>query len=437
MLGAVSTLAIMPFIIWYYVIIFSFFIEFIISENKNKVIICAIIYLSALEILARMVRASPLIPYEISKYVLTFFLSLGILLRPVKPSKGWWMLLAVIPAMFYDLSNKVEGYMPIVFNLLGPVAIALAIVYFRTIRMTTEQLIKCIRLLFWALVSALIFTILKTPSYDELEFTLSANFNTSGGFGSNQVSSALGLGFFILFISLFQGWNLSGNRILDGSLMIIFLFQSIMTFSRGGVIGGMLGILVVILFILLKKSRKASKVNLNLVKFISIIFAISYFIFSITNRITGGMVINRYLGETAGTLSGTKDQSLNNMTSNRFDILLGDLELWSNHPIFGVGLGASRYLRLNLDDLIAHVEFSRLIAEHGLLGFVYFVLLISVGIDIIKVNSSYKSLNGYFLVGLFSIAFFTTFHSGTRTFISPLLIGISCIHIIPNIYLKN
>jgi hypothetical protein len=431
LLGFLSTFNKFPLIIWYYVLMASFFIEIISlkAQERDKLIICALIYLSGLELLARMTKTSPLVPYEVSKYLMTFFLLLGIVFKPIKPSKGWWMLLLILPAMFYDFSGEAKGYMPIVFNLFGPIDIALAIVYFSQIRIDNEDLKKYMRLLFWVLVAPLLFTILKTPSYDEIEFKLSANFSTTGGFGSNQVSSALGLGFFVMFMAWFQNWKLSGSKLLDAFFMIVFLFQAIMTFSRGGVIGGVLAIVVVLLLILANKSKKVNTKNLFLVKYVVLISIGGYFIFTIADGITGGMITNRYKGETAGTLLGTKEQTFNNITSNRYDIFIGDLELWAQNPILGIGVGASRHLRTRVNDVIAHVEMSRLLAEHGIMGLVYFLLLISVGLANLHRSNKVQNLNMYFLFGLFVLAFFTTFHAATRTFITPLLIGISCVRL--------
>ena len=395
------------------------------KNDKDKLIIAAMIYLSSFEMLARMAKTTPFIPYEVSKYILTFFLILGVFNKPIKTSKGWWMLVLIMPAMFYDLSGEAWGYMPIVFNAFGPLDIALAIIYFSRLTVTNEELAKYIRLLFWAIFTSVIFTIIKTPTYDELEFTLSANFNTSGGFGSNQVSTVFGVGFFIMFIAWFQDWRLSGEKILDALLMVLFLFQAIMTFSRGGVIGGLLAIGIIVILIIINKANEAKTKNLTLAKYLVLFSIIVFFIFTIADGITGGVLTNRYKGETASTLDGTKEQTFNNMTSNRFDIFIGDLELWEQNPILGVGVGASKFLRKKGGQIVAHIELSRLLSEHGILGVVYFLLLISVGLDIFKNNIKLKIFNGYFLAGLFAVAFFTTFHAATRTFISPLLFGLS------------
>ncbi len=438
-LGFISTFNKFPLVVWYYILGGAFLIEYaqLKFQQRDRLIICALIYLSGFELLARMSKTSPFIPYEISKYIMTFLLLLGIFLRPIRPSKGWWMLLFILPAAFYDFSGEAKGYMPIVFNLFGPIDVALAIVYFSQIRIDNEDLEKYMRLLFWVLVAPLLFTILKTPSYDEIEFTLSANFKTSGGFGSNQVSSAFGLGFFVMFMAWFQNWKLSGSKLLDVFFMMVFLFQAIMTFSRGGVIGGVIGILVVMIFIIKNSSYGAYTKNYRLVKYVILISIAGFMLFKIADGITGGMIMNRYKGETAGTLLGTKEQTLNNITSNRYDIFRGDLELWSQNPVFGVGVGASRYLRSRVDDVIAHVELSRLMAEHGIFGIIYFLFLISFGIQILKKNSRFNLLNGYFLVALFVLAVITTFHASMRTFITPLLIGLASITIYTDLLKKK
>jgi len=137
------------------------------------------------------------------------------------------------------------------------------------------------------------------------------------------------------------------------------------------------------------------------------------------------MLINRYKGETAGTLSGTKEKTLSTITTHRYDILIGDIDLFLDAGFFGVGAGASKYLREELNGIVAHVEASRLIAEHGVLGIIYifimFYLMYKVWIS--RKNRTYKGLLLSFIV----IGWYTTFHAATRTYISPLLIGLSMI----------
>ncbi|WP_332910234.1 hypothetical protein [Algoriphagus boritolerans] len=63
----------------------------------------------------------------------------------------------------------------------------------------------------YPILSVLVYTIIKTPDLDSVEFSLGANFATAGGFGSNQVSTILGLGVF--FDGFLYSFELSGYRI--------------------------------------------------------------------------------------------------------------------------------------------------------------------------------------------------------------------------------
>ena len=199
-----------------------------------------------------------------------------------------------------------------------------------------------LRLLLYPLVSVLAFTVLGSPSLEEVEFTLGANFETSGGFGSNQVSTALGLGAFLVFILWRKRESFSGYMWLDGVFMLLFAFRGLVTFSRGGMIGGALGIIV---FLLLDRDISGEGRAIKPIK--AILTAIPVFIilavtFTYANSVTGGLLSKRYQGETPGTLAGRKEKTLNGFTSNRLQIFNDDLKLWKEHPVLGVGVGASR-----------------------------------------------------------------------------------------------
>ncbi len=396
-------------------------------QQKKNIIALTVTYLSAFEVLARMTQTSPFIPYELGKYLTFFLLAFGVLISNSRHVTGWLLLLLLLPALFFDLSGEVENYKVIIFNILGPINVALAVIFFTNYYTSTETLQQLLRLIAYPLLAVLTFTYIKTPSYDEVEFRLGANFETSGGFGSNQVSTVLGLGLLILFVFWFNRWKFSNNRVLDGILLFGFGLQGLLTFSRGGMIGGILSI--ALLLILLNRSSQKDKKKyaipiigkyavLGLILIGSTLF--------LADSITGGLLSQRYQGETAGTLSGSKEKTLNTLTSNRYDILLGDLELWSDHPLLGVGAGASRYMRSTADGIAAHVEFSRLLAEHGILGLLFFLILL--GQFFRRKKFSPSPLIRSIQTVLFFIAIYTTFHAATRTFVTPLLIGLSLIN---------
>ena len=233
------------------------------------------------------------------------------------------------------------------------------------------------------------FTYLKTPDFDDIQFSLNANFETSGGFGSNQVSTALGLGFFLIFIFWVNQWKLSGFRGGDIILLFGMALQGLLTFSRGGMLGGGIGILIILItlnFNRLKSGFNNRIKRINQYAVLGIVTIIFLFLFA--NRITGGLLSLRYRGETNATIAGLKEKTVSTLTTGRWDIFLADLALWEKYPILGVGVGASQFIRENLNGVAAHVELSRLMAEHGLLGLLFFAILLFQGIRVLKSDNT-------------------------------------------------
>jgi hypothetical protein len=334
--------------------------------------------------------------------------------------------------MFFGGYRDIQWH-DIVFNLLGPISVCFAIIAFTKLKITKQQFRQLLKLVLYPAISVLAYVVIKTPDFDKINFELGANFSTTGGYGSNQVSSILGIGLFISFVFWVNKWELTGKRNLDLLLMLGFAFQGLLSFSRGGMVGGILGILI-LSWMLTRSTGKMKKFfNLpRLGKFIipSVIGLI--LVFQIADAITGGLLSLRYTGQTNHTLAGKSEVDLNTITTGRFDIFLEDIEIWQDYFVMGSGAGISQYIRNdrsgNLGKPVAsHVELSRLLADHGLLGFTWFLLLTLIGIKLIKKNTNAKYQG--VLVALFAIAVYTTFHAATRTYLTPLFIGISLLNI--------
>lgn len=431
-LGIASIYTPYVFIAWFYTVLVTS-LPFLFEGNHARrqintaLLIC---YLVAFELLARMARTSPIIPYELSKYLMFVLLLVGIARGSAKGSRGFWLLLLLLPAIAFDESGLVDDYRSYVFNLLGPVNVALAVIFFTRLPLSVDQLTSLLRLPLFPLLSVLAFTYISTPVYDEIEFSLGANSATAGGFGSNQVSTVLGLGMFITFLFWLNRWKLTGYRNIDALLIFAFAFQGLLTFSRGGMIGGGLAMLVV-LFMLMRTRTKLSKLYRlpSVRKYALPVVFLSAGAFFVANNITGGLLTLRYQGETQSTLRGSKLKNFNTLTTGRYDIFLGDLELWSQYPVLGTGVGASSYLRQKKNLASAHVELSRLLAEHGTLGLVNFLLLCSL-FFLIRGRNAHPMIRGI-LMALFVLGLYTTFHAAMRTFASPLLIGLSQVIVLP------
>ena len=427
-LGVLSIYNKLFIIIWFYVVFLNEFSNILnIKKDFNVHLNYLIIYLASFEILCRMSRTTPIIPYEISKYLLCALFLFGIFQKFNKGTIGWVLLGLLLPAVFYDSSGEAT-FENLVFNVMGGVDLALGVVYFRGQYINRNQFLNMLKLGMYPLIAVLSYAFIKTPEYEQIDFTLSANFDTSGGFGSNQVSTALGLGIFLIVLQLLSGRKISGNRILDFIFIIGFAFQGFLTFSRGGMTGSGLAILTTLFWVTFSGSKSQTHTSFSIPKlglYIIPLLIIGLLVFQTVDDISGNKLSLRYQGETAGTLAGSKDYDLNSFTSNRYNIFMSDIELWQEDVFFGKGVGASAYLRESVDDTAtaAHVELSRLLAEHGLLGLFYFIILLTLPIYTFRNNN-----DGFFralLIGCFVIGIYSSFHSAMRTFVTPLLISVS------------
>lgn len=333
------------------------------------------------------------------------------------------MLLSLIPSFFIDLSGRVTK-VDIIFNILGPVNVALIAIFFYKQKISTRNFASLIRLMIYPILGVLSFSAIKSPDFEKVEFSLGASSDWSGGFGSNQVSTLFGLGALLLFILMINRWRFSGNWILDAAILFALTFQGLLTFSRGGMLGAVLGVFIILVYLRFADSKSKMKFRLpNVGKYAIPIILVAVSAYLVVDELTSGVLSMRYSGETAGTLQGTKIKSINSVTTGRFEIFVGDVDLWAEHFFLGVGAGASSFLREGMHGTVAHVELSRLLAEHGLFGLIYFLILCSMGWKLLRENPN-PMIRGV-LVALFAVAIYTSFHAAMRTFVTPALIGLS------------
>jgi O-antigen ligase len=223
---------------------------------------------------------------------------------------------------------------------------------------------------------------------------------------------------FLSFYSAFKRLNFSGYRLLDLVILGGFAFQGLLSFSRGGMMVGAIGIL---LLLFLPENRRngteVERTNTSIRIGVVAILAL-YGVFEVANSLTGGNLLLRYQGQTAGTLLGTKEVTVDHFVTGRLGIFEKDVQLWQDNFISGVGCGVSKYMREEGESVAAHVELSRLLADHGLLGLAYSGIFFAIPYYSYKKNR--KSINRILLLTLLIIAILTTFHAAMRTFVTPL-----------------
>ncbi len=425
-IGVLSTFTNIVLIVWLYLVIFWFLYKILSSGSSRELYLIALIcYVGSFDVMGRMARASPMIPYELSKYLLPPLLILGLIMSKKRWNRGFTMLLLIIPAFFYDASGKATSD-NLIFYGLGPIALSLSIAYFYGKNISLDFLMICLRMFFYTSLMALAFAFFKTPSYDKIDFGLSANFQTSGGFGSNQVANVLGLGAFIMFLKLMMQKTVSGNRLVDIGLLGFFLLQALLTFSRGGVFNAFIGAISFIFFLPKFTTRSLGlKINWRrLILLLVISGIIGYGVFFYVDNVTGNKLSLRYSGETYSTQMGIKEKNISTLTTTRYDLMLSELAMWQDNLLIGTGMGASQHLRPNYyrSSVSSHTEFSRLLAEHGIPGLIFLIVWISIYFAIGKKNTE---INKALLKSLFVISFFTSTHSAMRVFITPLFAGLA------------
>lgn len=427
-LGLLTTISTVYLIVWFYIVlVYGLFtvINSNIVEKKIINLVLLLFYTAPFEIVCRMANTSPFIPFELGKYISFFILMFGIRLIYNIDYKGIAIILLLIPGIVLGWSHAPD-YRYIIFNILGLINLGLGIAFFGGIILKNQTLSinQSLRLMLYPLLISVIYAFITTPKYADISFELGANFDTSGGFGVNQVSTAFGLGLFLAFYLWLIGEKYSGfNKSLDFGVAIFFLFQGLLTFSRGGIIGGIIGILLLLYNQWFLKNNRIVLTRIS--KLVLLGIPLIIFTFLIANKITQGKLLQRYQGETVGTLAGVKDKTINSITTGRYDIFLGDIEIFLNHPILGVGVNESRYYRNYAEGVVAHVELSRLVSEHGILGLIVFGYLVFI----LALKYKYLKTEYSILVILFIIGLYTTFHAATRTFMSPLIMAMACIPI--------
>lgn len=419
LLGVLSSFSKIFLIVYFYFLIVKFIIDFSRFGGSPERILFWITYLVPFEFLGRLAQANPYMPYELSKYLLVVVFVFGLLLNKSKMEKGILMLFLLLPGLFYDLSSQVN-FNGIIFDFFGPLSMCLGIAFLYRRPILSFNIETFLRILVLPLISASVFLLVEIPNISDIEFVLGANFETTAGMASNQVSSVLGLAITILFYFIYNRIEFSGRRYFDLFILFVLTIQGLLTFSRGGIVGAVL----VILFLVFNNSKKDQKSSLRRAPLFLIGTITLLMSFFVVNSLTGGKLLLRYQGETAGTLSGAKEKSLNTLTTNRYSILQGDIELF-NRYFFGTGVGASRYLRSGEKLQLSHLEVGRALSEHGVLGLFYFIIYTSLGIVAYKNN---RNAPNNILFALFMLGWYTSFHAAMRNFLVPLLSTISLVY---------
>lgn len=376
-------------------------------------VVATMAYLIGSEVLWRMTQAS--VPWEFGKYAVALIALVAIARQRIK-SPNWLSVLyfsLLVPSAFLTLGsgdlNQVRQ--DISFNLSGPFSLAVLMFYLSSVRLRFIELKRVFQFLLLPLVGVCSIASFTVLTNENIVFDDRSNTLASGGAPANQVSAVLGLAVFIALLYSFSPGQAKTKRVFLQATAVFFLAQCVMTFSRTGLY--LAAISMVVVMLMLSHDVKLLLAALGGVCLLALV--ISFVVWPALDRYTGGALAQRFEKTTS---------------TGRDEIVMGDLKLFIEHPLLGVGVGRAREERRQFIGHVtnAHTEFSRLLAEHGCLGLLaLLLLLLMAGGNVWRERFSYR---GAVVAGAVVWSLLFMLVSGMRLAVPSFLLGLSCVRLI-------
>jgi O-antigen ligase len=329
----------------------------LISRRSSLPLYC-MSYIVGSEVLWRTVDASAMTAWEFGKYGV-IAIALTSLLRqpgrrlPILPIAYIILLLPSTTMWLGDIAPLDIVRRRIVGNLLGPLSLSVCAVYFSRTFINEERLRHLAMVILAPVISIATLSLYNIITLgEELQFRESANRLASGGGGPNQVSNTLAFGIILCWLLIYQR-KLSGiHRVMISFIMVALSVPMILTLSRGGVFTTIIVVVGTSPF-LVQSRRKRIRLLIAGASVMLILFMV---VWPRVNQYTAGAAERRY----------------SNLQSSRWDLMRSEFLVFLDNPLLGVGPGHARHdvTQYMGFELQAHVEFTRLLAEHGMFGVV-------------------------------------------------------------------
>ncbi len=344
----------------------------VLRKNANNEALFVAAYIVGAEVFLRMTQGNFFEQY--AKYGVMGILLIGMIYRGFsKNALPYWIFgLLLLPAIFlsfFTLNFDTDIRKAITFNIIGPITLMVSAIYCYQRKISFEQIKTIINMLAYPLMATLVYMYLYTPSVKDVVTNTESNFETSGGFGPNQVSTILGLGIFLFFVKIVLSSKTVLIRNINVLFFVIITFRGIVTFSRGGVITGFVMIIIVVLLLLYyTKSQAKSKVVMLVVFGLFALVGI----WSYSSIQTSGLIDKRYANQDA-----RGREKLSKLTG-RERLIESEFKMFLDNPIFGIGVGKNKEYRLETTgiDAASHNEITRMLAEHGMFGLFGLIILL-------------------------------------------------------------
>jgi O-antigen ligase len=364
---------VLPFIAKLYTLLILIFGVFYIVKNRNRnnEVLIASAYVVSVEVLLRMTDG--MILNEFGKYSVMLFMFLGMIYSGFSKNAlmYWIFLILLIPGIIVStlsMNFETDIRKAIAFNISGPVCLGICAIYCFQRRITFDRLKGVMTSFSLPLISIVMYLYLYTPSVKDVVTGTQSNFETSGGFGPNQVSTILGLGIFVFFIQLLLNSKSGMLQIANAVLILVFSFRGIVTFSRGGILTAVVMIFLLLIVLYFQASFN-TKPKIGLIIILSFLAGLGVWGYSSVQ--TSGLIDKRYANEDA---FGRKKKS---QLTGREVLITSELQMFLDNPVFGVGVGRNKEIREKETGIVSasHNEITRMLAEHGTLGLIDLMIL--------------------------------------------------------------
>lgn len=375
------------------------------TKNKNNEVLFVAAYLVGVEVFLRMTGGN--FNNEYIKLLVMLFMLLGMFYSNFSINSFIYIffLFLLIPGIL--VTTGVENLnldikKALVFNLSGPICLVIASIYTFKKRLLFSELQNILIAIGLPIVSTVTYLFLYNPSVKDVITGTKSSFETSGGFGPNQVSTILGLGMFVFFTQLILFSKSKLTILLNGILFIFITYRAIVTFSRGGVITGVIMILV-LLFLLFHFSNSKGKGAFVLVFVLTALMAVG--IWGYSSMQTRGLIEKRYANQDA------KGREKKDRLGGREAIIGTDLKLFLENPVMGIGAGMGMEFRKETTGhaSAAHNEVSRMLSEHGLFGLFGLLILLFTPCILYLGNKQH-----FYFLSFFIFWFLTINHAAMR-----------------------
>jgi hypothetical protein len=407
----------------YFIIVMGYFLGRIIlapQSDKTKEVLLGCAYFAGAEVLFRMTKGG--IAYEASKYLVILFMLLGMFFKGLS-GKGYpyfFYLIALVPAVLVasaTLSINAKFRTNIAFVLSGPVCLGIAALFCYDRKVSYKILSDIVMYLALPTIAMTTYLFLYNPSIKDTLSGTASNAASSGGFGPNQVSTALGLGMFAIAVRLFMKSPSLGLKIVNLLILGAMTFRAIVTFSRGGVFAA---IIVIAAFLWILFYRSSGRQRNNVIGMF-ILFSLAVGItWQISSSQTLGLIDKRYANE------DSKGREKTDISTGRWILFEEEIDGFLNNPFLGIGASRVKDIRVETSghELPSHNEVGRLLSEHGFLGFIILLILIIKPL-------AYRTTNkrNYLFYAFLAFWFATINHSGMRIAAPAFLYALALLNI--------